>query len=46
VNLTEEGLKEISNAMPTGEVAGGRAYDGVAHALWKCANTPLPRQKV
>ncbi|KAF8017970.1 hypothetical protein BT93_H3004 [Corymbia citriodora subsp. variegata] len=46
VNLTEEDLREISDAVPIAEVAGGRAYDGVAHGLWKFANTPLPTQKV
>ncbi|XP_038970233.1 perakine reductase-like isoform X2 [Phoenix dactylifera] len=40
VKLTEEDLKEISHAVPIGEVAGDRNYDFVGPADWKHANTP------
>ncbi|XP_030467021.1 probable aldo-keto reductase 1 isoform X1 [Syzygium oleosum] len=45
VKLTEEDLKEISDAVPVSEVAGGRSYESMAHASWKFANTPLPTHK-
>ncbi|GMY20952.1 probable aldo-keto reductase 1 isoform X2, partial [Fagus crenata] len=40
VKLTEEDLKEISDAVPIEEVAGGRSYQNREHLLWKFANTP------
>ena len=40
VKLTEEDLKEISDAVPIEEVAGGRSYQNMDHFLWKFANTP------
>ncbi|OWM82021.1 probable aldo-keto reductase 1 [Punica granatum] len=40
VKLTEEHLKEISDAVPLSEVAGGRSYESMANATWKYANTP------
>jgi hypothetical protein len=40
VKLTEEHLKEISDAVPIEEVAGGRSYQNMDHFLWKFANTP------
>lgn len=46
VKLTEEDLKEISDAVSISEVAGGRTYESMVHATWKFANTPLPTQKV
>lgn len=46
VKLTEEDLKEISDAVSISEVAGGRTYENMVHATWKFANTPLPTQKV
>ncbi|XP_056168495.1 probable aldo-keto reductase 1 isoform X2 [Syzygium oleosum] len=46
LKLTEEGLKEISDAVPVNEVAGGRTYEGFTQVTWKFANTPLPTQKV
>ncbi|KAK3418415.1 hypothetical protein EUGRSUZ_H04375 [Eucalyptus grandis] len=42
VKLTEEDLKEISDAVSISEVAGGRTYESMVHATWKFANTPLP----
>ncbi|KAE8010047.1 hypothetical protein FH972_006445 [Carpinus fangiana] len=38
--LTEASLKEISDAVPIEEVAGGRGYQNMEHFLWKFANTP------
>ncbi|XP_030534728.1 probable aldo-keto reductase 1 isoform X2 [Rhodamnia argentea] len=35
VKLTEEGMKEISDAVPISEVAGGRSYESMALATWK-----------
>ena len=40
VKLTEEDLKEISDAVPIEEVAGGRSYQNREHLLWKFATTP------
>jgi len=40
VKLTEEHLKEIFDAVPIEEVAGGRSYQNADHFLWKFANTP------
>ncbi|GMY20030.1 putative aldo-keto reductase 1 [Fagus crenata] len=37
VKLTEEHLKEISDAVPIKEVAGGRRYQNKDHFLWKFA---------
>ena len=37
VKLTEEHLKEISDAVPIKEVAGGRSYQNKDHFLWKFA---------
>lgn len=37
---TEELLKEISDAVPVNEVAGGRSYESMEHITWKFANTP------
>ncbi|XP_056168497.1 probable aldo-keto reductase 1 isoform X2 [Syzygium oleosum] len=45
IKFTEEDLKDISEAVPINEVAGGRTYEGVMHATWKFANTPLPTKK-
>ncbi|KAM4119477.1 hypothetical protein ACJW30_03G062600 [Castanea mollissima] len=39
VKLTEEDLKEISEAVPTEEVAGGRSFQNTDHFLWKFGNT-------
>ncbi|KAI4364570.1 hypothetical protein MLD38_020644 [Melastoma candidum] len=41
VNLSEEILKEISDSVPTDEVAGERQWAFGARATWKFANTPL-----
>uniref|UniRef100_A0A2N9I627 F-box associated beta-propeller type 1 domain-containing protein n=1 Tax=Fagus sylvatica TaxID=28930 RepID=A0A2N9I627_FAGSY len=35
VKLTEEHLKEISDAVPIEDVAGGRSYQNKDHFLWK-----------
>ncbi|XP_023904121.1 probable aldo-keto reductase 1 isoform X3 [Quercus suber] len=40
VKLTEDDLKEITDAVPIEEVAGGRSYQSMDHFLWKFANTP------
>jgi len=40
VKLTEEDLKEISDAVPIEVVAGGRSYQNMDHFQWKFANTP------
>ena len=39
VKLTEEDLKEISDAVPMQEVAGGRSFQNTDHFLWKFGNT-------
>ncbi|KAB1199607.1 putative aldo-keto reductase 1 [Morella rubra] len=40
VNLTEEDLKDISDAVPIEEVASDRSYQSMDHLQWKFANTP------
>ncbi|XP_002517067.2 perakine reductase isoform X1 [Ricinus communis] len=40
VKLTEEDLKEISDAVPINEVGGRREYDMFANYVYKLANTP------
>ncbi|KAI3980986.1 hypothetical protein MKX01_025551 [Papaver californicum] len=40
VKLTKEEVNEISDAVPTDEVAGARTYDNMSNASWKFANTP------
>ncbi|KAH9754022.1 Aldo ket red domain-containing protein [Citrus sinensis] len=40
VKLTNEDLKEISDAVPTEEVAGGRYPDSFDKTSWNFANTP------
>ncbi|XP_059437678.1 probable aldo-keto reductase 1 [Corylus avellana] len=40
MKLTEASLKEISDAVPIEEVAGGRSFQGRDHFLWKFAYTP------
>ncbi|XP_041018550.1 probable aldo-keto reductase 1 [Juglans microcarpa x Juglans regia] len=40
VKLTREALKEISDAVPIEEVAGGRSFINTNHLQWKFANTP------
>ncbi|GMN46779.1 hypothetical protein TIFTF001_015966 [Ficus carica] len=40
VKLTKEDLKEISDAVPTDEVAGEREHPAMAKYVWKFANTP------
>ncbi|KAB1227462.1 putative aldo-keto reductase 1 [Morella rubra] len=39
VKLTEEDLKEISNAVPIEEIAGGRSFHA-GELIWNFANTP------
>ena len=40
MKFTEDDLKEITDAVPIEEVAGGRSYLGNEQFLWKFANTP------
>ncbi|XP_074572144.1 perakine reductase-like [Curcuma longa] len=40
VKLTEDDLKEISEALPVDEFAGGRAIGPFASYVWQLANTP------
>lgn len=40
VKLTEEELREISDAIPINEVAGGRTYELFNNVSWRFANTP------
>ena len=40
VELTDEELKEISNAIPVHEVAGEREFDILYKYSWKFATTP------
>ncbi|KAG5073260.1 hypothetical protein JHK86_008471 [Glycine max] len=40
VKLSEKDLREISEAVPIGDVAGGIHYYGLEHITWKYANTP------
>ncbi|KAI3886202.1 hypothetical protein MKX03_010722 [Papaver bracteatum] len=40
VQLRKEDMKEISDAVPTDEVAGSRIYDTLYTTSWKFANTP------
>jgi len=40
MKLTEANLKEISDAVPIKEVAGGRSFQNMDHFQWKFANTP------
>ena len=40
LKLTEEELKEISDAVPIEEVAGGRDLEILTKTSWKFANTP------
>ncbi|KAF3454332.1 hypothetical protein FNV43_RR04779 [Rhamnella rubrinervis] len=39
-HLTPEDLKEISDAVPIEEVAGGRTFDGMKKSHWNFADTP------
>ncbi|KAK1271662.1 Perakine reductase [Acorus gramineus] len=43
VKLTEEDLKEISEALPIEEVAGPRTYQILQARMWNFANTPPPK---
>ncbi|KAK4541611.1 hypothetical protein RGQ29_033235 [Quercus rubra] len=40
LKLTEEELKEISDAVPMEEVAGSKSFQNMDHFHWKFANTP------
>ncbi|KAL6955920.1 hypothetical protein U1Q18_046616 [Sarracenia purpurea var. burkii] len=44
VKLTKEDVKEITDAVPVDEVAGGRVRDAVDKFTWRFANTPLPKK--
>ncbi|MFQ6653198.1 hypothetical protein Gotur_024722 [Gossypium turneri] len=46
VKLTEEDLKEISNAVPINEVAGDFLPDNLSQFHWKFGNTPPKGSKV
>ncbi|KAI6692594.1 hypothetical protein NL676_020304 [Syzygium grande] len=41
VKLTEEDVKEISDAVPIDDIAGDRTNEHYVRRLWKYANTPL-----
>lgn len=40
MKLTDEDLKEISEAVPVDEIAGKREYDSLSKYTWKFATTP------
>uniref|UniRef100_A0A2P2KCE5 Uncharacterized protein MANES_08G133200 n=2 Tax=Rhizophora mucronata TaxID=61149 RepID=A0A2P2KCE5_RHIMU len=40
VKLTEDELKQVSDAVPINEVAGDRTYSSMSSVSWKFANTP------
>lgn len=40
MKLTEENLKEISDAVPVEEIAGVREFDSFSQYVWKFATTP------
>lgn len=46
VKLSEEDLKEISEAVPIDDVAGVRYYNGDDSLSWKFANTPPKDSRV
>jgi len=46
VKLSEKDLKEISEAVPIGDVAGTRHYNEMDHFSWKFANTPSKDSRV
>ncbi|PON73857.1 Aldo/keto reductase/potassium channel subunit beta [Parasponia andersonii] len=46
VKLTEEDLKEISDAVPIEEVAGDRTPESISKNSWNFANTPPKDSKV
>ncbi|XP_010279258.1 PREDICTED: probable aldo-keto reductase 1 [Nelumbo nucifera] len=46
VKLTEEDLREISDAIPINEVAGARTYENMLHWSWKFADTPAKDCKI
>lgn len=41
VKLTEDDVKEISDAVPIEDVAGDRNSEHIVRFSWKYANTPL-----
>ncbi|GMP40888.1 hypothetical protein CsSME_00011171 [Camellia sinensis var. sinensis] len=43
VKLDEDGLKEISDAVPVNEVAGARIYGSLINVSYKFSDTPLPK---
>jgi len=46
VKVSADDLKQISDAVPIEEVAGGRIYDIMMKAAWNFANTPPKESKV
>lgn len=45
VKLTNDDLKELSEAVPIEEVAGGRQGEALYKISWKFADTPQPKAK-
>lgn len=43
MKLTEEDLKEITDAVPIHEVVGPRMFDAYYRATYKFADTPPPK---
>ena len=43
MKLTEEDLKEISDAVPIDEVGGNREFEVFSKYLYKFADTPLKK---
>ncbi|XP_020224137.1 probable aldo-keto reductase 1 [Cajanus cajan] len=46
VKLSERDLREVSEAVPIDDVAGGIHYFGLEHFTWKFANTPQKDSRV
>ena len=46
VKLSEKDPREIFEAVPIGDVASGRYYNGLDHFSWKYANTPPKDSKI
>ncbi|KAH1197808.1 putative aldo-keto reductase 1 [Glycine max] len=46
VKLSEKDPREISEAVPTGDVAGGRYYNGLDHFSWNCDRSISPSKSM
>lgn len=46
MKLAEQDLKEITDAVPLNEVAGGKTYENASHLSWNFANPPVKCSKV